>query len=104
MQGIIFSLEYYANRKLLLSTSDDRTVAVWQFNRGNDEKEEVKLVHRFYGHDARVWKALSVHGYILSVGEVSKKLRYEIYLTKVFIKGYANNLYFNRVLTLELIF
>lgn len=69
LQGIVFSVEYYAKRKILLSTSDDRTVAVWKFSEQAD-KEYAELMHRFYGHDARVWKALLIHGYVLSVGEV----------------------------------
>ncbi|ODN01535.1 WD repeat-containing protein 6, partial [Orchesella cincta] len=69
--GIIFSLEYYSERKLLLSTSDDRTVAAWQFFENAEGQEEVTLLRRFYGHDARVWRALAIHGYLLSVGESS---------------------------------
>lgn len=53
----------------MLSTSDDRTVAVWKFDSADGE-EKALLLHKFYGHDARVWKALSVHEYIISIGEV----------------------------------
>jgi hypothetical protein len=59
-QGVIFDLEYSYETSLLFSTSDDRSVNVWQFEIDNRIDSGVKTIkshklnNRFYGHDARV--------------------------------------------------
>lgn len=60
-QGVIFNLEYSYETNLLFSTSDDRSVNVWQLEIDNQIDSELKtmkgsyqLNNRFYGHDARV--------------------------------------------------
>ena len=50
-------------------------MAVWQFSGTKGQEEQATLLQRYYGHDARVWKALLVRDYVISVGEVSNKER-----------------------------
>ena len=51
-EGVIFSVNFI-NKKLLISTSDDRTSRLWEINYENNNY----VNHTFYGHNSRVWNA-----------------------------------------------
>ncbi|KAJ3325377.1 WD repeat-containing protein 6 [Boothiomyces sp. JEL0866] len=58
-EGVLFSVEYKDG--FILSTSDDRTVRLW-----NVESNECVV---FHGHLGRVWKAIFYNDYIISISE-----------------------------------
>ncbi|KAH0550310.1 WD repeat-containing protein 6 [Cotesia glomerata] len=75
-KGVIFSIFYDQRQKLITSTSDDRTVRLWQINNSINETDNwsnltIVLKATMFGHTARVWKSLIVNDKIISVGEDS---------------------------------
>jgi WD40 repeat protein len=61
-QGVIFNIEYSHENQLLFSTSDDRSINVWQLSYAEEKQRCLQagsLYTRFYGHEARVWKCTS---------------------------------------------
>lgn len=74
-KGVIFSVEFCHRNKRICSTSDDRTVRVWDvaFENCDWAKCAITLKFTLYGHSARVWKsALLESGQIVSIGEDSR--------------------------------
>ena len=67
---------------LICSTSDDRTVRLWniQYEKENIsencnvkwEKVEIALLATMYGHTARVWRAMIKNDIVVSIGEDSQ--------------------------------
>ncbi|CAG5103493.1 Similar to Wdr6: WD repeat-containing protein 6 (Mus musculus) [Cotesia congregata] len=75
-KGVIFSIFYDQQQKLISSTSDDRTVRLWQIKNPENETDNwsnltIVLKATMFGHTARVWKSLIVNDKIISVGEDS---------------------------------
>ncbi len=77
-QGVIFNIEFSTDTNILFSTSDDRSINVWQIDtivQSDLTKtiQNTKLYHRFYGHEARVWKCISFFDkdtlFLCSIGE-----------------------------------
>lgn len=106
-QGVIFNIEYSYSNNYLFTTSDDRSINVWNLNIVNDKHyksiSSSSLWTRFYGHDARVWKCLcfilddeTSNQYLCSIGEdlncclwnVNKKIL--VYRFNVMHKGSKN--------------
>lgn len=81
-QGVIFSINYNAQLRLLCSTSDDRSLRVFAF-RGPccAAREDMSpaewirgqftCIHTLYGHASRVWRAVCLEACYISVGEDS---------------------------------
>ncbi|CDW53336.1 WD repeat-containing protein 6 [Trichuris trichiura] len=80
-RGAVFDVAFCAKRRLLCSTSDDRSCSMWRIhfqNMPNENKlptvadwRQANLVNLFvvYGHSARVWRAeFSILG-VVSTGE-----------------------------------
>ncbi|XP_034944143.1 WD repeat-containing protein 6 isoform X2 [Chelonus insularis] len=78
--GVIFSIFYDSCKNLITSTSDDRTVRLWEIKSCTDESLvynnwkdiKINLKHTMYGHTARVWKSIIVNNTIISIGEDSQ--------------------------------
>ncbi|CAH2046714.1 unnamed protein product, partial [Iphiclides podalirius] len=78
-KGVIFSISCSLQRRVIVTTSDDRSVRVWTLNSPNkncnsaDFWDEVNIscAHELYGHSARVMRSCISDEYILSVGEDS---------------------------------
>lgn len=73
-QGVIFSLAWDWKTFSLCSTSDDRSVRLWEFafpEKANWQSSTVTCSNVFYGHTARVWRSLMFDNFIVSVGEVN---------------------------------
>lgn len=74
-QGVIFNIDYSYETNTIFSVSDDRSINVWKLVIHNNQinQNETKLITRFYGHDARVWKCASFISnnieYLCSIGE-----------------------------------
>ncbi|XP_057318454.1 WD repeat-containing protein 6 [Microplitis mediator] len=76
-KGVIFSIFYDEKQKLITTTSDDRTIRLWEIDNKMNETENywdnliISLKATMFGHTARVWKSLIVNDKIISVGEDS---------------------------------
>lgn len=78
-KGVIFSIFYDKQLRLITSTSDDRTVRLWKINDNSDKTTltinwnnvEINLATTIFGHTARVWKSIIVNNNIISIGEDS---------------------------------
>ncbi|XP_034191161.2 tRNA (34-2'-O)-methyltransferase regulator WDR6 isoform X2 [Osmia lignaria lignaria] len=76
--GVIFSVIYDPVTRLICSTSDDRTVRLWEVN-SNESKEndiiwkevKIKLRKTMFGHTARVWKSVIRNDALITIGEDS---------------------------------
>ena len=81
LQGVIFSMDYHADRQLLCSTSDDRSCRVYRcsFHASasssplNRWKSVIfTFLHALYGHEARVWRGKILSDCVVTVGEDSR--------------------------------
>uniref|UniRef100_A0A0P4W420 tRNA (34-2'-O)-methyltransferase regulator WDR6 n=1 Tax=Scylla olivacea TaxID=85551 RepID=A0A0P4W420_SCYOL len=84
-QGSIFSITFSSSQGLIATTSDDRSLRVWEVKHKakilppiNPEEEQeywrsATITEKFasYGHRARVWRSLILPTWIISVGEDS---------------------------------
>lgn len=83
-QGVIFSVDFSHQKRMMCSASDDRSIRLWQFSFGchsNLHDTEIPLelwencsstcVHVLYGHSARVWDVRLLTSTLVSVGEDS---------------------------------
>ncbi|XP_045122840.1 WD repeat-containing protein 6-like isoform X3 [Portunus trituberculatus] len=84
-QGSIFSITFSFSQGLIATTSDDRSLRVWEVRHEakllpptNPEEEQeywrsATITEKFasYGHRARVWRSLILPSWIISVGEDS---------------------------------
>ena len=82
-QGVIFSMDFNRERKILCSVSDDRSLRLWQMvlPPGVDTSEQLdwesakfEPLLELYGHAARVWDCKLLDDHIVSVGEVRAKI------------------------------
>ncbi|XP_047474856.1 WD repeat-containing protein 6-like isoform X2 [Penaeus chinensis] len=93
-EGVLFSINFSVAQGLLTTTSDDRTLRMWNiipkyplsdadsppslqlYNREQVQKywldAEITEKHICYGHGARVWQSLILSSCVVSVGEDSK--------------------------------
>lgn len=81
-QGVIFSVNFNVPRRLLCSTSDDRSLRVYRFHEhpslcqaGAEDLSLEQLsrgwfssLHVLYGHESRVWRAAALSSCYISVG------------------------------------
>lgn len=70
--GVIFSLTWDWQTSSLCSTSDDRSVRLWEFSfpdKYDWQSSTVTCSNVFYGHSARVWRSIMFEKFIVSVGE-----------------------------------
>ncbi|CAN7992942.1 unnamed protein product, partial [Ixodes hexagonus] len=84
-QGVIFSVSFNVPRRLLCSTSDDRSLRVYRFHEhpsfgqvgmGDLTVEQLSKgwfssTHVLYGHESRVWRGAVLNSCYISVGEDS---------------------------------
>ncbi|KAI9141585.1 WD40-repeat-containing domain protein [Paraphysoderma sedebokerense] len=66
-EGVVFYVSFSKDGKLLSSTSDDRTVRLWNA----DHNAQCEPFHTYYGHTSRVWQSriLESLNYIVTVSE-----------------------------------
>ncbi|XP_077132588.1 tRNA (34-2'-O)-methyltransferase regulator WDR6 [Ranitomeya variabilis] len=69
--GVIFSIYYEAQRGILASASDDRSLRVWKVGSLTSCDPEVQCLLVLYGHQARVWSVRLLSDNIISIGEDS---------------------------------
>ncbi|XP_034235872.1 WD repeat-containing protein 6 [Thrips palmi] len=70
--GVIFSLTWDWQTSSLCSTSDDRSIRLWEFSfphKSDWQSSTVTCSNVFYGHSARVWRSIMFENFIVSVGE-----------------------------------
>ncbi|XP_066597606.1 tRNA (34-2'-O)-methyltransferase regulator WDR6 isoform X2 [Prorops nasuta] len=82
-KGVIFSLNFDPENNLICSTSDDRTIRLWELRdlQNNHcsycrkcvdwKSANIVLKTTMFGHLARVWRAVIKHKTIISIGEDS---------------------------------
>ncbi|XP_018328267.1 WD repeat-containing protein 6 isoform X2 [Agrilus planipennis] len=75
-QGAIFSIDYNPYVGFICSTSDDRSLKVWQtkkcdFSTGMINVNSVKLKHTLHGHSSRVFRCKILENFIIAAGEDS---------------------------------
>ncbi|XP_062614048.1 tRNA (34-2'-O)-methyltransferase regulator WDR6-like isoform X2 [Saccostrea cucullata] len=83
-KGVIFSVEYFHQKQMMCSASDDRSIRLWLFRFENSsapseletplelwENSSCSCVGVFYGHSARVWDVRLLSTTLVSVGEDS---------------------------------
>lgn len=76
--GVIFCVQYCSGLRKICSTSDDRSVRIWDVafsdtNREDWRRCEITLKYTLYGHSARVWKCQFINdGRFISIGEDSR--------------------------------
>ncbi|XP_070541376.1 tRNA (34-2'-O)-methyltransferase regulator WDR6-like [Ptychodera flava] len=69
-EGVIFSISFSEKYGKLCSVSDDRSIRIWDMK----DPEHLNLIPTIpllvlYGHSARVWDAVFMDKYIVSIGE-----------------------------------
>lgn len=70
MQGVIFSIDCDPAQRLLITTSDDRSVKVWQLSSSTSHCWTLSPLRTFFGHTGRVFRChLLDNGHLLSAGE-----------------------------------
>uniref|UniRef100_A0A8D9E158 tRNA (34-2'-O)-methyltransferase regulator WDR6 n=1 Tax=Cacopsylla melanoneura TaxID=428564 RepID=A0A8D9E158_9HEMI len=75
--GVIFSVTYHEGNQTICSTSDDRSLRVWQVQMETSDNTvhswqhaKITLVYSIFGHTARVWRNFQLNnGQIISIGE-----------------------------------
>lgn len=79
-QGVIFSISCDLEKKMIVTTSDDRSVRIWQIKTSPKYQytckkywtsADIVCAHELYGHSARVMRNCITTDYIISVGEDS---------------------------------
>ncbi|CAH2085062.1 unnamed protein product [Euphydryas editha] len=79
-KGVIFSINYNSEKKIIVTTSDDRSVRIWKVdnieNFDVDSKDywinaKITCVNNLYGHMARVMRSHITNDLIISIGEDS---------------------------------
>lgn len=104
-KGVIFSLNYDAISRTIISTSDDRSLRTWgvdpdDLTTGNSkssvrdvfERAKIKPKYEFYGHEARVWNSVVIRqsqddpALIASLGEDSKICLWNLTTGNLFTK------------------
>ncbi|XP_065342496.1 tRNA (34-2'-O)-methyltransferase regulator WDR6 [Cloeon dipterum] len=71
-KGVIFSISFDKSRQRLLTSSDDRSVRVWQKSADSTWSScSLEQVQELYGHQSRVWRALPSKFGLVSIGEDS---------------------------------
>ncbi|KAF4529234.1 hypothetical protein B566_EDAN017746 [Ephemera danica] len=76
--GVIFGLAWDVTLRRVLSCSDDRSVRVWRVSEGDWKDVNVTQEYVSYGHVARVWRVVPAAGLLVSAGEDSKLVQYEL--------------------------
>ncbi len=71
--GVIFSLKFISNNKLL-STSDDRTTKLWEF----DYENKTFNLYNFFGHTSRVWNTAFNNKIFVSISEDATARVYDL--------------------------
>lgn len=74
-KGVIFSITYDRERQRVLTSSDDRSVRVWQKEGDGWDSSKVYQLQELFGHQSRVWRALASSFGLVSIGEVKYFLR-----------------------------
>jgi len=69
-KGVIFSITFDEKRQRILTSSDDRSVRVWQKSVDFWSACKIIQLHELYGHQSRVWRALAADFGLVSIGEV----------------------------------
>ncbi|XP_017786404.1 PREDICTED: WD repeat-containing protein 6 [Nicrophorus vespilloides] len=71
--GVLFSIHHVPGMELICTTSDDRSVILWQFDGELQDvlktNEEIRLKKRMYGHKARVFGCQLLTNHVVSIGE-----------------------------------
>jgi WD40 repeat protein len=75
-KGVIFSITYDHERQRLLTSSDDRSVRVWQKEGHDWGSSKVHQSQELFGHQSRVWRALASSFGLVSIGEVEIILKH----------------------------
>ncbi|XP_015917271.1 tRNA (34-2'-O)-methyltransferase regulator WDR6 isoform X2 [Parasteatoda tepidariorum] len=78
-QGVIFSVTYNEQHKIICSTSDDRSLRVWKVHSKDQfasslefwRNSTIESIYVLYAHESRVWRSLILNSCILSIGEDS---------------------------------
>ena len=81
IQGVIFSITCKPEANIIVTTSDDRSLRIWNID--NNKKFDYKskdywknakiyCLYELYGHTARVMRNIITDDYIISIGEDSR--------------------------------
>ncbi|OLY77986.1 WD repeat-containing protein 6 [Smittium mucronatum] len=71
-KGVIFGIRFSKNGLKITTTSDDRTIRVWEFRSNDDLYSSNKCsIKEFvlFGHKARIWDCLILENYLVSISE-----------------------------------
>lgn len=85
VQGVIFSIECNAEHGLITTTSDDRSVKVWQLTFSTEKQWSqctVRPLRSFFGHTARVFRSKIIcYGKLLIMTAYKYKIMYSLFQT-----------------------
>ncbi|XP_059045644.1 WD repeat-containing protein 6 [Achroia grisella] len=80
-KGVIFSISCNQEKRLIVTTSDDRSVRIWSVSTNSNssradtiefwQKADITCTHELYGHTARVMRNCITRDMVVSVGEDS---------------------------------